>query len=399
MNVTDQYIEELKDYAIRFFPGNPREIQTQRELVKMVDPILPIDEIMLSSEVYRAFRTDSLGELSSVEMLATIACDIERWSVQYDESSILNKISNSETEVLLRCWIALAFYKDLLKPEYCVSITKYYHHLLNEIFDRDFIPPKRNTPPIFFDDGNIHIDSRKIYTWMKHNPDQNSFRKNGVIPLTEKEPIIALYDDGNKTREYCLQTEANEDFTGKYFIVSTFISIFGDPLAPALQIDGFVSDTPDSRAMKSGDIGYRMEAYFLTSGGEASKQRYEMLRGQDLISKALKYQGYTTPSNVRLIGVCPDCKRSFSFHEYSLYMMQIDVAYSDDGLDCCEIRDYSIDKDTWKCTINGKTFRYYNSFNCPHCGSPYIDYKRFPENKVFGVSGCVHLGRKLFKAE
>ena len=47
---------------------------------------------------------------------------------------------------------------------------------------------------------------------------------------------------------------------------------------------------------------------------------------------------------------------------------------------------------------DGKTFRYYNSFCCPHCGAPYIDYKKNPGMKQFGVSGCVHLGRKAYHA-
>ena len=83
-------------------------------------------------------------------------------------------------------------------------------------------------------------------------------------------------------------------------------------------------------------------------GGEEGKQRYEMNRGQDLPMKALKYQGYTTPSNIRLIGVCPDCGKSFCFHGYAFYMAQSDVAYSDDGLDCCEIQAYDIDKDVYE---------------------------------------------------
>ncbi|MBR6090931.1 MAG: leucine-rich repeat domain-containing protein, partial [Anaerolineaceae bacterium] len=48
---------------------------------------------------------------------------------------------------------------------------------------------------------------------------------------------------------------------------------------------------------------------------------------------------------------------------------------------------------------DGKTFRYYNSFCCPHCGTAYIDYKHKPELKHFGVSACVHLGRKLYRTD
>ena len=170
----------------------------------------------------------------------------------------------------------------------------------------------------------------------------------------------------------------------------------GNPSVPVAQIDGFISDTPEERKMMIQDIGYRMEGYFLVCGGKNAKVRQEMNRGQDLPMKALKYVGYTTPSNIRMVGICPDCGKSFCFHAYCLYMGQCDMAYSDDGLECCSISSPAIDIDTWTYQTDGKTFRYYNSFCCPHCGTPYIDYRKFPENKKFGVSGCVHLGRKLY---
>jgi len=251
--------------------------------------------------------------------------------------------------------------------------------------------------PVKFDGTNIYIDSNAFLQWKNSNVLTPQYELNGFLPLANKEPTIYLYEDGIKTREYVLQTENEEDFTGKYFLISVRLGIQGNPAVPVAQIDGFVSDTPEERKMTMNDIGYRFEGHFLACGGEEGKQRYEMNRGQDLPMKALKYQGYTTPSNIRLIGVCPDCGKSFCFHGYAFYMAQSDVAYSDDGLDCCEIQAYDIDKDTWAYETEGKSFRYYNSFNCPHCGTPYIDYKKHPENKVFGVSGCVLLGRKHYQ--
>lgn len=259
---------------------------------------------------------------------------------------------------------------------------------------------KKDAPlPISLNDTEIHIDTNLFYQWRDANSLSFSCEFVGTIALNEKEPSISLYEDGNKTCEYRLQTENDEDFSGKYFLISVRLSIIGKPSVPVAQIDGFISDTPEARKMTMNDIGYRMEGLFLTCGGEDAKIRREMNRGQDLPMKALKYQGLITPSNVRLIGICPECQKSFAFHGYAFYMGQSDVAYSDDGLDCCEIPAHDIDKDTWTYEEDGITFRYYNSFNCPHCGAPYIDYKKHPENKVFGVSGCVHLGRKHYIAK
>lgn len=253
--------------------------------------------------------------------------------------------------------------------------------------------------PVTIQNGEVHIDSAAFYGWKAKNPTVVQYEKCGVIALDAKEPVICLYDDGVKTREYCLQTEGDEDFTGKYFLISVRVGILGNPPVPMVQIDGFISDTEEDRKMTLQDVGYRMEGYFLSCAQETTAAYFARMRGHDLPIKGLKYPGYTTPSNVRLMGICPECGKSFCFHGYAFYMTQSDVAYSDDGLDCCEIPPYELDKETWFYQEDGKTFRYYNSFNCPHCGTPYIDYPNNRDEKVFGVSGCVHLGRKAYRAQ
>lgn len=127
-----------------------------------------------------------------------------------------------------------------------------------------------------------------------------------------------------------------------------------------------------------------------------------MTKGRDLIMKGLRYPGRITPGNVRLVGICSECGKSLTFRTYNFPMMQVEPCYSDDGLDLCELSAYeaaeaSFDKKGWSCTIDGKTFRYYNSFNCPHCGKPYIDYKKYPEMKEYGNFGCMFINRKIYK--
>lgn len=245
---------------------------------------------------------------------------------------------------------------------------------------------------------DLYISMKGYFSWRNQNPSAAMYEQTGIMALTERMPVIRLYEDGQQTRAYCLQTEGDEDFTGKFFHYSVRLGLTGNPPAPTAQIDGFISDTPEERKMNPGEIGYRMEGHFLAAGGELAKMRYAALRGQDLVAKGLKYPGYTTPASVRLIGICPECRQSFAFHGYAFYMMQYDVAYSDDGLDCCAVGEPVKNKETWACETGGKRFRYYNSFCCPHCGEPYIDYQKYPQNKAFGVSGCVHLGRKRYDA-
>lgn len=272
----------------------------------------------------------------------------------------------------------------------------------NNWYQQEINPASNGTNrivPIHSENSKIYLDTGKLFEWLRQNPGKMQYEFTQSIPLTEKAPVIFFYEDGVKTLEYCLQPEGEEDFSGKYFQTSVRIGLTGNPSCPTMQMDGFISDTSKERSMTHDDIGYRMEGHFLACGGAVTAERKQKTRGQDLVAKGLKYPGYTTPGNVRLIGICPECQKSFAFHGYAYYMAQSDVAYSDDGMDCCEIRLYDIDKNTWTYETDGKTFRYYNSFGCPHCGAPYIDYQNYPQMKQFGVSGCVHLNRKPYCAQ
>lgn len=252
--------------------------------------------------------------------------------------------------------------------------------------------------PVRIVDNAIYLDSAALKTWYLKTDRPLRYEQTGVMPLASAEPVIELYDDGVRTREYRLETEEGESFAGKYFHVCVIAGHMGVPPLWVVQIHGFVSDTAEEREMTSDDIGYRMEGYFLTCNGEAGRERYEAMRGQDLVAKGLKYAGYTTPANVRLVGVCQDCGESFAFHGYALYMADEDVAYSDDGLEVCGISQRDIDSSTWSFEANGKVFRYYNSFRCPHCGAAYIDYETNHDMKKFGVSACTLIGHKVVRA-
>ena len=329
-------------------------------------------------------------------------CHSLEWTTEHGIASISGKSKSLKSFINVAFCNQTQILKLILPLENKKIATAYIETLLRRNFGTPDqlklakpVPPRE---PVTIRDGNaIYVDSAALVVYLKKHPRSPVYEFCGAIALTEKEPRIILYEDNVKTQEYLLQVEENEDFTGKYFIISVRLRMQGYPSVPVAQIDGFISDTPEDREMTLNDIGYRFEGLFLACGSATAELRRKMNRGQDLSMKALKYQGYITPSNIRLVGICPECRKSFCFHGYAFYMRQSDVAYSDDGLDCCEIQSYEIDKESWSYETEGKVFRYYNSFNCPHCGTPYIDYKKYPENKVFGVSGCVLLGRKYYQ--
>lgn len=400
-NFSDEERQKLKVAALRYMPPALDTVESQLSLLKTLSLVMAISIVEMKAEVSWRIPDSMPDELKKerfVSVLIETILAVNQTLSFMNPDFLVTKVDNAKAEELLKVWIVLDYYANTLKSEHTTNIQHfrdYIHHIIQTKFIN-----QANTDglsPIKINGTSIYFDSNAFSQWKAANVLMPQYEFNGVMLLSAKEPTIYLYEDGLKTREYILQTEDDEDFTGKYFLISVRLGIQGNPAVPVAQIDGFVSDTSEERKMTMNDIGYRFEGHFLACGGDAAKLRREMNRGQDLPMKALKYQGYTTPSNIRLVGICPECEKSFCFRGYAFYMAQSDVAYSDDGLDCFEIQAYDIDKDTWTYETDGKTFRYYNSFNCPHCGTPYIDYKKHPENKVFGVSGCVLLGRKPYQ--
>ena len=399
---SDAERQRIKNIAVKYLPedlGNPT---AQRQILNYLSSVMSLTVVEMKTElswdicekIPEAHRKDEFDSALAETILAVDQ------SMTFQKPDYLKKrVADASPEELLKAWIALDYYSYVLKQEYTANIRHFRDFIHNRLLE--FENNNDESEPVKTQGTQIYIDSAELMKWKKNHPLNDSFTFNGAVALSEKEPSLILYDDGIQTRNYRLQTEGDEDYTGKYFMLCVRLFDFGKPAAPVAMIDGFISDTPEARAMTTKDTGYRMESYFLSCGGEVGKKYYEMIKGQDLVQKGLKYKGLTTPGNTRLVGICPECNRSFCFHGYAFYMAQSDVAYSDDGLYCCEIQAYDIDKEKWSYEIEGKVFRYYNSFKCPYCGTPYIDYQKYPGNKVFGVSGCVLLGEKYyqFKAE
>lgn len=388
---------KIRNVAVRFLPKTLSSAETQQQIFKWLSAVMDITVPELKTQfawhIPEGMEEAEKKKRVQVAMIETILA-VNQTLPALNPDFLVTKATGASGEELLKAWLVLDYYAFTIKPEFTANIRHfrdYIHSLLlanEEVIDEIL--------PVTVEGTAIYIDSKKLLKQIVKQAPRSMFDCTGTMALKEREPEIFLYEDGVKTRTYCLQTEGDENFTGKYFHFSIRLSIQGEPAVPVSQLDGFVADSSDQSKMGDHDVGYRMEVHFLACGGEEAKQRAEMNRGQDLPMKALKYVGYTTPSNVRLVGICPSCSKSFAFHGYAFYMMQSDVAYSDDGLDVCEIHEQNIDKDTWSYEADGKTFRYYNSFCCPHCGEAYIDYQKYPQNKVFGVSGCVHLGRKAY---
>ena len=141
-------------------------------------------------------------------------------------------------------------------------------------------------------------------------------------------------------------------------------------------------------------IIYRFEILNISSDESELEEAIAQIDGAELEEKGLRYGNYITPANVRCVGVCRKCGKSFVFNTYNYPMGELEPAYSDDGLHTAKLHTAPVDKKNWRITLNGITYRYFNSFCCPHCGGAYIDYKNRNELKRAGNLGCVHFGYK-----
>lgn len=402
-SINDSERKLLKNAAIHLIPekiDSPETIAlTLHSLSAVMETFIPEEKLRNSiNELKRASDEDREKQIPIVLLETVLAVN---QTLGYTNPEYLkNKISSTDIEDLMRAWIVLDYYSYIIKPVYSENIRQLRDYIHSVILDSDKKRIIEEINPIKINGAEIHIDSKEFLRWKQNNPLVPEYENRSIIALTEKEPTLSLFEDCIKVREYILQTEGEEDFTGKYFHLSVRLCFSGNPSIPVALIDGFIDDDEKENKFTIQKIGYRMEVYFLACGGENSEKRYKAVRGMDLEAKALKYVGYTTPGNTRLIGVCPECKKSFSFHGYAVYRADQEPVYSDDGTETGFISTYdTIDKDSWSKESNGITFRYYNSFNCPHCKTPYIDYAEHPEYKIFGVSGCVHLGKEPYNLD
>ncbi|MBR7061269.1 MAG: hypothetical protein IKI34_06010, partial [Eubacterium sp.] len=216
------------------------------------------------------------------------------------------------------------------------------------------------------------------------------------IPLEEKTPDLSILDGEKLLAHYILENKENEDFSDKLLCLRGNFICKNESVK--LVSEGVVIQSKDvdiNMAFKALDtIIYRFEILNISSDESELEEAIAQIDGAELEEKGLRYGNYITPANVRCVGVCRKCGKSFVFNTYNYPMGELEPAYSDDGLHTAKLHTAPVDKKNWRITLNGITYRYFNSFCCPHCGGAYIDYKNRNELKRAGNLGCVHFGYK-----
>lgn len=436
-NKKDKARLQLMEYS-QSIKNEKRSLLAQKAMLDKLFSMTMLSPKMMSAEIQSKF-TENTGkdEPLTQEFEASIAVNIDDLLRIIPEERFMKSVITLSDEELLDLWFILTYYNNCINyylgstlnvmekiimlgniggsydPKSLEAISgkvlKKYLDKVTKLIVKRKITPKILQPVTIDDNLSIKVDTQQLKKWLEFKTNLNKCATADVL-LKEKSPVIKVYEDGNLTQNYCLETYKNENFTGKYFHIEVRCGKPGNINAPVLQFQGNITDKIEYRSNNavingtkksspaSSDISYLSEILYLNCGGSCGKSMIEKTKGRDLYNKALRYRGFIISD--RLIGVCSECRRSFVFKGINLPYTNDTPAYSDDGTDvlCVPISKFeNEDKNTWSYKIDGKTFRYYNSFNCPHCGAPYIDYKKYPEMKENYPLGCVLLGKKLYE--
>lgn len=211
-----------------------------------------------------------------------------------------------------------------------------------------------------------------------------------------------------------------QDHTGKRFVHSLIYEKgwihFSIRVHPnlACQTDCVVSEKEkfDETDFAKGKLdGIRFQPFFI-SGAEVDNAE---MQGKGLFKRGLHFSGMATPDNVSLSCVCDKCEKSFRIKSFHAGFSNLSYFYSESGAQTLVVSSYldgappAMGKpDFEKLAIlekqlplakDGTNFRYKNSFRCPHCGSAYIDFERFPEQREIEYYGNYYYGDELVKVE
>lgn len=214
-----------------------------------------------------------------------------------------------------------------------------------------------------------------------------------VFKLKEPRPEVCVYENNELIRQFRIDTfHSNSNLTGQF--LHCLIRILNNS---AVMIDGVISKTSISYP-KWTDQNYeavRLQPFFLSN---ANDKNIELI-GKGLFDRGLHFTGTVTPSNVRCVCICDNCKRPFSLQHFHAGFSEVQYFYSTNSRETLLVPNGAIngmpaqlheriDLATLKEAENqlphsaDGSFLYFNSFKCPDCLTPFINFEKYPEMRT-----------------
>lgn len=250
-------------------------------------------------------------------------------------------------------------------------------------------------------DSNIFISKAGLFG-------QKTEEYLGVLIFRSAVPIINVFENNRLIRTFNVETlKENPDLKGQYFHFSVRIL-----KNEGVMIDGIISkDNKHHPNWQDKDYeAIRFQPFYLSS---ADIYLSNNLIGKGLFERGIHFSGTVTPTTVRAVCVCDVCNVSFTVQHFHGGFSESQYFYSDDakqtlitGYNEIENIPTQLQKDINETAIaelesklpvpttgTGR-YRYYNSFRCPHCAAPFID---FENNKL--IRPTEYYGLRLINHE
>jgi hypothetical protein len=218
------------------------------------------------------------------------------------------------------------------------------------------------------------------------------------LPLTSD--TLILTDSKGKTNTYDLSSVRRDGATWLHLSIRVSAPF-------SVLIDCIInnSSSPQERRGKEPVTGMRFQPFYLP---ECPSDPADLV-GRGLFYRGLHFSGWITPGSVSLMCMCDYCAKSFRLQSFHAGFSSQLYFYCDTGTHTLVVPDDIIgaprligrvdpaviadfDARLPLCDRCGGHFRYANSFRCPHCHQPYIDFARYPDQRTVEYYGNVLYG-------
>lgn len=261
-----------------------------------------------------------------------------------------------------------------------------------------------------FTTKRIKIKSNDIYISKHGLFGQKTEEYLGVLSFDNPTPTIKVFENSTLLKTFNIETlTTNSNLTGQYFHIS--IRLLEND---GVMIDGIISKHNDKHQywQDSDYEAIRFQPFFLTTADLATSQR---IIGKGVFERGLHYSGTITPTTVRVICICDNCNKSFTVQHFHGGFSDSQYFYSTDSKQTLivpynKIKNLptqlqkevdekiiaQVEAELPKPTKGKGNYRYYNSFCCPHCLSPYIDFQKNKQIRPTEYYGLKYINDKFY---
>ena len=211
-----------------------------------------------------------------------------------------------------------------------------------------------------------------------------------VVEFVARDQPLRFVDSSGNARSFDVASAFDEG--ARYFHVSARIHA-----SYAVQTDGILTQRKEENSQevfKAGGKALRLQPFMLPEfSGDTDN-----LIGRGLFHRGLHFSGMITPGNVSLMSLCDYCKHSFRLQSFHAGFSNLSYFYCSRGPHTMVASSHETDAPPVlgkadpaatarfeqrlpPCGDCGGSFNYANSFLCPGCQKPYIDFARHPQDR------------------